>query len=90
MPRATRIAGVLILIGALATGSAAYASQHATPSAPDAAPGMMQDGGNMGATGMEGMMGMMDQMSKMMGLCTKMMEGMMMQMDQQNAPAKTP
>lgn len=90
MPRATRIAGVLVLIGALAAGSAAYASQHATPPAPDASPGMMQQGGAMGEAGMEGMMGMMDQMNKMMALCTKMMEGMMMQMDQQDAPAKTP
>lgn len=90
MPRAPRIAGVLILIGAVAAGSAAYADQHAAPVAPDASPGMMQQGGAVGGAGMEGMMGMMDQMNKMIALCTKMMEAMTMQMDQQNAPAKTP
>lgn len=84
MPRAIRIANLVLLTGALAAGSAAYAGQHTTPSAPDAAPDMMQgEGGDMEGAGMEGMMSM-SQMNKMMTLCTKMMEGMMMQMDQQD------
>jgi len=39
---------------------------------------------------MDGMMGMMMQMNKMMELCTKMMEGMMMLMDPSGEPGKTP
>lgn len=89
MPRTLRIGALVMLIAALTAGSSVYADQHTTPSAPEAAPGMMQEGG-MGGTGMEGMTGMMDQMSKMMSLCTKMMEGTMMQMDQENALPKTP
>lgn len=92
MPRVSKIASLVILIGAL--GSPVYAAEHtATPPAPDAAPGMMQEGGDTQGTGMEGMMGMMnmmEQMNKMMALCTKMMEGMMSEMDQQSGPAETP
>lgn len=73
MARAIRIASLVILIGALAAGSSVYADQHTTPSAPDAAPGVMQEGGAMGGAGMEGMMSMMNQMNEMMTLCTKMM-----------------
>lgn len=83
MPRAIRIASLVILIGALTAGSPVYAESHD-------APGMMQEGGDMQATGMEGMMGMMEQMNKVMTLCTKMMEGTMTEMDQESDPAKAP
>lgn len=90
MQRTIRIASLVMLIGALAAGSSVYADQHTTPAAPDAAPGMMQEGEAMGGPGMEGMMSMMSQMNEMMTLCTKMMEGMMTQMDQGSGPAKAP
>lgn len=90
MHPATKIARLVILIGAFTAGSATYADQHMTPAAPDAAPGMMQQEDDMSGAGMEGMMSMMDQMNKMMMLCTKMMEGMMTEMDQGSGPAKAP
>lgn len=88
MPRANKIASLVILMGALAAGSPVYAAEHPTPPT-----GMMQEGDDMQGIGMEGMMGMMgmmDQMNKMMSLCTKMMEGMMSEMDREAGPDKAP
>jgi hypothetical protein len=60
-----------LVLGGLAAASPAHAHKQKQPSTQS---DMMKGGG---MDGMMGMMGMMEQMNKMMGLCTKMMEGKM-------------
>lgn len=70
------VAASALMVGVWAAPTL-FAQQTTQETAPQG--GMMQGQGEMMGQGMMGMMNMMQQMSRMMGACTKMMEGMAQQ-----------
>lgn len=77
MSKGIRGAGLAAALTAvlIAGGVAMASTEDAAPSAPGAAPGMMEGGDQMqGMDGMMSMMKMMERMNAMMTACEKMME----------------